>query len=320
MSKNKPLTVSLLVPCYNEQDVLPEFFMAVKNSVCDLDTFDWRFLIVNDGSTDKTLSIALEQLRLHKYWCSGQVVDLSRNFGKESALLAGLDLVEEDVCIIIDADLQDPPEIIPELISQWLSGYEMVVAVRRSRDRDSFGKRWMAMLFYSIFGFISKLDVKQNAGDFRLLDKKVVTAIRSCRESVRFSKGFFAWVGFRQSIVKFDRPARFAGKTKWNGWKLWNYALDGIFNYSTFPLRVWSYVGLIVTALAFILATKTVLMTVVFGNDQPGYASLFTAITFLGGVQLIGVGILGEYLGRVYLESKTRLPYVVRQIEKVRKG
>ena len=307
--------IDILVPCLNEEECLPKLFNRLRQVCTKVKSIEWCVIIINDGSSDNTLSCSKYQLLKNKEWCDGIVINLSRNFGKEAALIAGLDQCNNDACIIMDADLQDPPELLPELIQNWQDGYKVVSAARKSRTNDGYLKRITAKNFYKFFQATSKLEISQNASDFRLLDRQVIEAIRQCRESIRFSKGFFAWAGFKQITVYFKRPEREEGITKWGGWKLWNYALDGIFNYSTSPLRIWTYLGLTITTISFLLAIKTIFTALIGGVNVPGYASIFTAVTFLGGVQLIGIGILGEYLGRAYVESKRRPIYIIESIK-----
>ncbi len=313
----KSFSISVLVPCYNEEGCLRELFDRLGTIQQQLSTCHWQIILVNDGSIDSTHELGVQLLHSNRHWCSGVAIDFSRNFGKESAILAGLDHCNEDACIIMDADLQDPPELIPLLIESWQNGADIASATRISRQKDGYLKNLTARSFYKFFRATSKLNVTQDSSDFRLLDRKVIVAIRSCRESIRFSKGFFAWAGFKQDHVYYKRPERHAGISKWGSWKLWNYALDGIFNYSTSPLRIWTYIGAVITVIAFILALKTIIATLTNGIDVPGYASTFAAVTFLGGVQLMGIGILGEYLGRTYIESKRRPPYIVKSITRV---
>jgi glycosyltransferase involved in cell wall biosynthesis len=277
----------------------------------------FSLIIVDDGSNDDTVA-RFEQL-LHEPGLlqGGAIISLSRNFGKEAAILAGLHECQADACIIMDADLQDPPELIGPMVAAWQEGHQVVNAVRHDRSSDSLMKRLSSEGFYSLFLRLSKLEVQFNASDFRLLDRAAIDAIIACGERVRFSKGFFAWVGFDQKNITFKRPARLSGNSKWGSWKLWNYALDGIFNFSTAPLRIWSYLGLAVTAAAFVVGITAVIRVFFFGIDVPGYASLFFAVTFLGGLQLIGIGILGEYVGRAYLETKQRPHYVIRRLIRI---
>jgi glycosyltransferase involved in cell wall biosynthesis len=241
------------------------------------------------------------------------VINLSRNFGKEIALTAGLDHAAGQAIIPIDADLQDPPELIGEMIAKWREGYDVVYCTRRSREGETWLKRFTADYFYRIIGHLSQVTIPSNTGDFRLLDRRVVEALKQMPERNRFMKGLFAWVGFKQTALYFDRNPRFRGDTKWNYWKLWNFALDGITSFSLLPLKVWSYVGSIISLLSLLYAIYLVLRTLILGIDLPGYASLMVAILFLGGIQLIGLGVLGEYLGRVYEEVKNRPLYLVRE-------
>ncbi|MCT0219096.1 glycosyltransferase family 2 protein [Synechococcus sp. CS-1329] len=316
-SQPSPL-ISLVIPCFNEEGCLETLFEELHKQAQYVlkarSELSFEIIIIDDGSKDQTIESAKKLLIQSQDWASGKIICFSRNFGKESALLAGLHYCSGDACITIDADLQDPPEVIPDMISSWLEGHEIVSAVRSDRSNDHWIKRFTAESFYRIFLALSKLDIQLNASDFRLLDRKVVTAILACEERVRFSKGFFAWAGFRKKEVYYKRQMRSAGEGKWNQWKLWNYALDGIFSFSTAPLRIWSYVGFIVTIAAFIVGMTSVVRAILFGIETPGYASLFAAVTLLGGLQLIGIGIVGEYLGRTYMESKRRPWFIVRDI------
>ncbi|WP_221630024.1 MULTISPECIES: glycosyltransferase family 2 protein [unclassified Synechococcus] len=311
-------SISLVIPCFNEEDCLETLFKEIRKqaryTLESRPNLKFEIIIIDDGSKDQTVESAKRILIQSQDWASGKIICFSRNFGKESALLAGLHYCSGDACITIDADLQDPPEVFPDMIASWLDGYEIVSAVRSDRSNDNWIKRFTAKSFYRIFLSLSKLDIQLNASDFRLLDRKVVTAILACEERVRFSKGFFAWAGFRRKEIYYKRQERSAGKGKWNQWKLWNYALDGIFSFSTAPLRIWSYVGLIVTIAAFFVGMTSVVRALLFGIETPGYTSLFAAVTLLGGLQLIGIGIIGEYLGRTYMESKRRPWFIVSDI------
>lgn len=318
-------SVALLVPCLNEaegavalmQTINPTIKAIQESSSSSEAIIRFQLIVVDDGSTDQTCLLFEKLARESESFDEGLIISLSRNFGKEAAILAGLTNCNADACILIDADLQDPPSLIAPMILAWLDGYQVVNAVRDDRARDSVLKRLGSAGFYSLFMRLSKLKVQFNASDFRLLDRVAIDAILACQERVRFSKGFFAWVGFRQKNVYFARPARHSGQSSWGVWKLWNYALDGIFSFSTAPLRIWGYIGAMVTMAAFFVGLIAVIRVLFFGIDVPGYASIFFAITFLGGLQLIGIGILGEYVGRSYLEAKRRPHYLVRKVVRV---
>lgn len=308
---DQPLSLSLVIPVFNEAESVNLFVDRVSLVFAHSTEITIEFLFVNDGSTDATLELLLVRQQQDP---RVKVVDLSRNFGKEAALTAGLHAVTGDVIVPIDVDLQDPPELIPAMIAKWREGYEVVLARRSNRDSDSWTKRTSASLFYRAHNKISKPKLPENAGDFRLMDRRVVEALKELPESQRFMKGLFAWVGFRTTSVEYDRPERIAGKTKFNGWKLWNLALEGLTSFSTDPLRVWTYIGLLVSFISFVFAIYIGVKVVLYGVEVPGYASLIVAVTFLGGLQLIGIGIIGEYLGHTYIESKRRPTYLVRQI------
>ena len=240
-----------------------------------------------------------------------RIINFSRNFGKEAALTAGLDKARGEAAIPIDVDLQDPPELIKELVARWREGYDVVLAKRADRTSDSFAKRVSADLFYKLNGKISNVDIPNNVGDFRLMSKRVVEALKQLPENQRFMKGLFAWVGFKTVAIEYVREKREAGQSSFNGWKLWNFALDGITSFSTLPLRIWLYIGALVSFLSFLYGSFIILKTLIFGVDLPGYASLAVIMLFLGGIQLIGIGILGEYIGRIYSESKRRPSYII---------
>ncbi|MEW6494055.1 MAG: glycosyltransferase family 2 protein [Cyanobacteriota bacterium] len=301
--------LSVIVPLYNEElniDYLFERLTFVLNRL----NMAYEIVCVNDGSRDKTLERLIEY---HDQNPTIKVVNLSRNYGKEVALSAGLDYAKGRAVVPIDADLQDPPELIEDLVAKWREGYDVVYATRRSRHGESWLKRFTANAFYRIIDSISRVPIPRDTGDFRLLDRRVVDAIQQLPERTRFMKGLFAWVGFKQTSVLFDRPSRYKGETKWNYWRLWNFALDGIMSFSFVPLKVWSYVGLFVAIPTFFYASFLVLRTIFFGVDLPGYASIMVAVLFLGGVQLVSLGVIGEYLGRVYEEVKGRPLYLVRE-------
>jgi len=301
--------LSVVVPVYNEEqnlDYLFERLISVLNRL----NMTYEIVCVNDGSKDNTIERLIEH---HQQNPAIKVVNLSRNYGKEIALSAGLDYTTGDAVVPIDADLQDPPELIAELVAKWREGYDVVLATRRSRQGESWAKRFTANAFYQIIDRISHVPIPRDTGDFRLIDRRVVDAIKQLPERNRFMKGLFAWVGFKQTSILYDRPSRYKGETTWNYWRLWNFALDGITSFSFIPLKVWSYIGLLVAIPAFFYASFLVIRTVLFGVDLPGYASIMVAVLFLGGVQLVSLGVLGEYLGRVYEEVKGRPLYLVRE-------
>ncbi len=301
--------ISVVVPLYNEELNIDYLFERLLSVLSRLDT-RYEIVCVNDGSKDNTIGCLIEH---HHQNPKIKVVNLSRNYGKEIALSAGLDYANGNAVIPIDADLQDPPELIAELVEKWREGYDVVYATRRSRQGESWVKRFTANVFYRTIDSLSQVPIPRNTGDFRLLDRRVVDALKQMPERNRFMKGLFAWVGFKQTSVIYDRPPRYKGETKWNYWKLWNFAIDGITSFSFLPLKVWSYVGLLVSIPSLFYASFLVIRTLVFGIDIPGYASIMVAVLFLGGVQLVSLGVLGEYLGRVYEEVKGRPLYLVRE-------
>ena len=268
----------------------------------------YEIVFINDGSKDNTLNVLLNAKQNFK---NIRIINFSRNFGKEAALTAGLDKARGEAAIPIDVDLQDPPELIKELVAKWREGYDVVLAKRADRTSDSFAKRVSADLFYKLNGKISNVDIPNNVGDFRLMSKRVVEALKQLPENQRFMKGLFAWVGFKTTVIEYVREKREAGQSSFNGWKLWNFALDGITSFSTLPLRIWLYIGALVSFLSFLYGSFIILKTLIFGVDLPGYASLAVIMLFLGGIQLIGIGILGEYIGRIYSESKRRPSYII---------
>ncbi|MFN6562572.1 MAG: glycosyltransferase family 2 protein [Nostoc sp. ChiSLP01] len=305
---NDSIDISVVVPMYNEEPNIDYLFERLISVLIRLN-MKYEIVCVNDGSKDNTLKCLVE----HHYRNPAiKVVNLSRNFGKEIALTAGIDYTTGAAVVPIDADLQDPPELIEQLIAKWREGYDVVYATRRSRQGESWIKRFTASAFYRTIGKMSQTPIPPNTGDFRLLDRRVVNALKQIPERNRFMKGLFAWVGFKQTSILYDRPQRYQGYTKWNYWKLWNFAIDGIAAFSLIPLKVWSYLGLSISLISFSYASFLVIRTLVFGIDIPGYASLMVAVLFLGGVQLLSLGMIGEYLGRVYDEVKGRPLYLVR--------
>jgi len=301
--------ISLLVPMYNESSVIPIFFETVTSVLEDIH-YDLEIVCVNDGSRDNTLELLKEYAAKDSRI---KLVSFSRNFGKEPAMTAALDYATGDAIIPIDADLQDPPELIHQMIAKWEEGYDVVYARRSSRDTDSVLKRNTAMWFYALFNQMSDTDIPSNVGDYRLMDRKVIDVIKQLPEKDRFMKGLFCWPGFKNTTVEFERPERAEGETKFNLWKLWNFAISGIASFSTMPIRLGIYLGLMISAASFIYAIFIVTKTIFMGVDVPGYASIMVAVLFLGGIQMFFLGLLGEYIGRIYKEVKNRPLYVVEE-------
>ena len=302
--------LSLVMPFFNEEEMLDHTLAETEKTLAAIDV-NWELVAVNDGSRDRTLDKLLAAQQRYKWLV---VIDLSRNFGKEAALSAGLANCRGQAIIPLDADLQDPPELIAQMLEEWRNGAEVVLARRISRTSDTWLKRSTAGLFYKLINRISDVAIPENVGDFRLMDRSVVDTINQLPESRRFMKGLFAWAGYRSVTLNYMRPAREMGNTKFNGWKLWNLALEGVTSFSTIPLRIWTYIGTFISLIGFGYAMYIVAHTLIKGVDVPGYASLLTIILVLGGIQLLGLGIIGEYLGRVYLESKRRPTFIVRKV------
>lgn len=301
--------ISVVVPVHNEEAAVGPFVTRVGAILDGIAGDSWEILFVDDGSTDQTLCAIVGA---HLQEPRVRAVSLSRNFGKEVALSAGLDHSRGNSVVPMDVDMQDPPEVLPQMVAKWREGYEMVFGVRRCRASDPLPKRLTASLFYRAHNRLSGDKIPENVGDFRLLDKKVVEALRALPERNRFMKGLFAWCGFKQTSVEYDRAERSVGTTKFSYWKLWTLAVDGITSASTAPLRMWSYVGAAVALAALAYAVTLTSRVLIFGTDLPGYASLMVAMLFLGGVQLISLGILGEYVGRIFVEAKQRPLYLIR--------
>ena len=298
---------AVIVPVYNETDSIGPFLEAVRPVLDGLGA-DWSVLFVNDGSRDRTLQVIFEAIAADP---RVSVVNLARNFGKEAAITAGIDAVDADAVIIMDVDLQDPPGLIADFVRHWREGYDVVYGARVQRRSDSFLKRTTAAQFYALFNKVTTVPIPANAGDYRLVDRRVIGALRQLRERNRFMKGLFAWVGYPSIAVPYERPVRPYGETKFGFRKLWNFALDGIFGFSTLPLKAWTYCGLAVAILAVAYAIYLTFRTLVFGVDVPGYASLMVVILLLSAAQLLSLGILGEYVARLTLEAKERPIYIV---------
>jgi glycosyltransferase involved in cell wall biosynthesis len=309
-------TVSLIVPVLNEELAIPIFLERVKPVIARLADLDTRLelVFVDDGSQDRTIDRIAEargnDVRV-------KLVKLSRNFGKDSALAAGLAHAGGDAIIPVDVDLQDPPDLIPLMVEAWKKGAKVVEARRRSRGTDSFFKRTSSRLFYKVFNTLSDYPLRADVGDFRLFDRQVVDILNTMPERVRFMKGMFAWVGFAPVTIEYDRPARSAGKSRWKVWSLWNFALDGITGSTTLPLRAWTYIGFTIALIALALVVRLLVITMVYGIDVPGYASLMVVTLLLGASNLVAVGILGEYLGRVSIEVRQRPVYIIDSVTDV---
>lgn len=308
--------ITILVPAYNEEEVLHQLYSRLTGVLNELPEYEFEMLFVNDGSKDRTLPI-LKGLREMDPRIS--YVDLSRNFGKETAMLAGFDHARGDALIILDADLQDPPELIPLMIDLWEQGYDDVFAKRNSRTGETWFKKWTSKKFYQILQKVSQIDIEEDTGDFRLLDKRCVEALRKMRETQRYTKGMFSWIGFNKKEIMFDRDARAAGTTKWNYAKLFDLAIEGITSFTTFPLRLSSFAGFIVSLLAFLYILVIVFKTIFFGEEITGYPSTMSVILFLGGIQMLSLGVIGEYLGRIFNETKNRPLYFVNDYNGERK-
>ena len=313
MAASSP-TLSVIVPVKDEEEAIWPFVDRVA-AILDglLPSVDgqagWEILFIDDGSEDLTLAAILQA---HHAEPRVRAISLSRNFGKEAALTAGLDFAAGQAVIPIDVDLQDPPEVIGEMLAKWRDGYEVVYGVRTNRESDSLPKRLTADLYYRAHNYLSSDKIPEHAGDFRLLDRSVVEIIRQMPERNRFMKGLFAWSGFRQAAVQYERAPREVGTTKFRYWKLWTLALDGLTSASTMPLRIWSYIGVVIAFFTLLYAAGVIAKTILFGSDVAGYPSLMVAILFFGGLQLISLGVLGEYVGRILIETKRRPLYVVR--------
>lgn len=306
-----PQLLSVVVPAYNEEAVLMEFERRTREALKSLKQA-YEMVFVNDGSNDGTLALIM---RLRQANPNITLVNLSRNFGKEIALSAGLDQASGDVIVVIDADLQDPPELIGEMIAEWRNGYDVVYAQRLSRDGETWLKQTTAAIFYSLMQKLGPVSIPANTGDFRLMSRRVVDALSEFREQHRFMKGLFAWVGFPQKAIQYHRDARIGGESKWNYWKLWKLSLEGITSFTTLPLQVATYFGLIVAVVSFLFGLFIVIKTLVLGEAVQGFPMMMTTIVLLGGIQLVALGMIGEYLGRVFNETKKRPLYLIERVE-----
>lgn len=304
------MLISLIVPVFNEEKAIPLFLTEVMENKL-LQLYHFEIIFINDGSSDQTEQIINEQARQHNNMVA---INFSRNFGKEAALLAGIFQSTGAAIIPIDVDLQDPLEVIPKLIEKWQEGYDVVLAKRIDRTSDTFLKRITSKIFYMVYNKIVDNKIEGNVGDFRLMSRQAIDAVKQLPENNLFMKGLLSWVGFPTTVVEYTRAERSIGKSKFNFWKLVNLALEGITSFSSVPLRFWSYLGGTVALISFIFAMKIILSKLILDNPVPGYSSLMVAILFLGGIQLIGIGVLGEYIGRIYKESKHRPRYIIKSI------
>lgn len=315
MTKNKTISVSIVTPFFNESDCIVRYFKTIVPILEEI-TADWEIICVDDGSVDVTPDMLINY---HNRDDRIRVIRLSRNFGKEAALTAGLDACSKDVAIPIDADLQDPPSLIPKLIAKHQEGYNVVNCVRSSR-KDGIIRNCITYIYYKIFSYLTNNKIPENAGDFRLLDRKALAALKGLKEKSRYMKGLMSWVGFKTATVHYDRPRRKEGISKFGGFRLLRLAADGIVSFSTKPLKFWLYLGVLVSSLSFSYACYLIFRTLISGVDLPGYASIMVAILFMSGVQLIGLGVIGEYIARIFKEVKNRPIYIVDQEYEVKKG
>ena len=301
--------ITLLIPAYNEELSLPSLYKELVGLMDNQSNYEWEVLFVNDGSKDKTLE-CIKELRVSDKRIN--YVDLSRNFGKERAMLAGFDYATGDAMVIMDADLQDPPSLVPEMLKYWEEGYDDVYALRKDRGKESWLRKKLSLAFYDILQRSTRIEVLPNVGDFRLLDRSCIEALKKLRESERYTKGMFCWIGFRKKEIKFDRGNRTAGNSSWNFFSLFGLAIEGVTSFTTVPLRFATIMGVIVSLTSFMYIMYIILKVFLWGEPVQGYPSMMCVILFLGGVQLLSLGIIGEYLSRVFCESKNRPTYIAR--------
>lgn len=309
--------VSILIPFYNEQEVLPSLFERLQSLIDSNDNYQWEVMLINDGSTDNSLCL-VKQMRLRDK--RFRYIDLSRNFGKETAMLAGFDNVTGDCMVIMDADLQHPPEVIPQMLKLWEEGYDDIYGKRNNRGKEPWLRRKLSLLYYKLLQKTTNVSILQNVGDFRLLDRICIDALCSMRESQRYTKGMFQWIGFKKKEFTFDQDDRVAGNTKWSYIKLLNLAIEGITSYTTSPLKIATVMGLIVSLCAFIYMLFVLIKALVVGDPVAGYPTIMVVMLFLGGVQLLSLGIIGEYIGRIFNETKNRPAYFIREIDGEKKA
>lgn len=305
-------TVTIVIPCYNEEASLPHLHKALLQLMENQPQYQWQVLFVNDGSKDHTLDVIKQLHRQDSRFC---YVALSRNFGKEAALLAGFDHSRGDCVVIMDADLQHPPAVIPQMLNEWEAGYEDVYARRTDRGKEPWLRRKLTLLYYRLLQKVSDIDILQNVGDFRLLDRKCIDALRQLRETQRYTKGMYCWIGFRKKEMLFEQADRMVGKSSFNFWRLLKLSIEGISSYTTSPLRISTVLGLLCSLFAFLYMVYVLFCTLFFGEPVRGYPTIMVVMLFLGGAQLLSLGIIGEYLGRIFHESKNRPVYLVAEHE-----
>jgi len=302
--------VSIVVPCYNEEQVLPALYQRLTALMGTLSAYQWEVIFIDDGSRDATLETVRQFHQQDNRMC---YIALSRNFGKENAMLAGFDHASGDCMVIIDADLQDPPEMIGEMLQYWEEGYEDVYARRATRGKEPWLRKQFSLMYYSLLQRTTQVDVLPNVGDFRLLDRKCIDALRQLRENERYTKGMFCWIGFKKKEIMMDRGDRAMGKSSFNFFKLFNLAIEGITSYTTFPLRIVTVLGLVSSVVAILMTLVYFVKTLLFGDPVQGFPTLIVAILLIGGVQLLGMGIMGEYISRIFIETKGRPVYLIAE-------
>lgn len=306
--------VSILIPCYNEEASLPAMYVALKELMDTHPDYAWEVVMVNDGSHDRTIDVIKQLRRADERIC---YIDLSRNFGKENAMLAGFDYVTGDCMVIMDADLQHPPHLIPDMLKLWNEGYEDVYAKRITRGKESWARKKFTLLYYKLLQKTTRVEILENVGDFRLLDRKCIDALKQLRETQRYTKGMYCWVGFKKHEILFEQGDRVAGESSFNFLRLMNLAIDGVTSFTTAPLRLSTILGLIMSLVAFLYMIYVLVTTLIWDDPVQGYPTLMTVILFLGGVQLLSLGIIGEYLGRIFHETKGRPVYFIEEKEGV---
>lgn len=317
MKNDKRKKISVLIPFYNEEEVLPQLYERLAGVMDSMPEYDWEAMLVNDGSKDRSLVAAA---RMHEQDKRFHYIDLSRNFGKETAMMAGFDHVTGDCVVIMDSDLQHPPEVIPEMVAEWEKGYDDIYGQRLTRGKEPWLRKVLSLAYYRLLQKSTNIPILENTGDFRLLDRMCINALKSMREANRYTKGMYCYVGFRKKGVPFKQEERAAGSTKWNFFKLFNLAVEGITSYTSAPLRMATVAGIVIALLALLYLVYVVIKAIAVGDPVAGYPTIIVSILFLGGLQLLFLGILGEYIGRIFTETKQRPVYFIREIdgEKVR--